>query len=219
VNLPDPARSLSALNAIVDADAAGARGWSLPDLARAYLAGGVRFLQIRAKTEPSGRLLDACDAVVAEARGCGAVVIINDRADLARLARADGVHVGQTDLPPAAVRTLLGPAAIVGLSTHTAAQIDAALAEPISYVAVGPVFGTGTKETGYPPVGLDLVRYAASGGRAGRRLPVVAIGGITLDRATAVLAAGATAVAVIGDLLAGGDPEARAREYVRRLAG
>jgi thiamine-phosphate pyrophosphorylase len=124
------------------------------------------------------------------------------------------VHVGQEDLAPGAVRRLLGDGAIVGFSTHTVAQIEAAVREPISYLAVGPVFGTRTKDTGYEAVGLTLVREATR--RAGT-LPVVAIGGITLENASSVVDAGAAAIAVIGDLLTGADPERRARAFVQRL--
>jgi thiamine-phosphate pyrophosphorylase len=120
--------------------------------------------------------------------------------------------VGQDDLPVEIVRGLLGRDAIVGLSTHDRPQVDAALATSASYVAVGPVFGTSTKDTGYEPRGLDLVRYAA-----GRGKPIVAIGGITLERAPEVMAAGASAVAVISDLLTGDDPEARARAFLAAL--
>jgi thiamine-phosphate pyrophosphorylase len=143
-----------------------------------------------------------------------ASVIVNDRVDLAKMSRAAGVHVGQDDLAPAAARELLGADAIVGYSTHTTAQIEAALTQPISYVAVGPVFGTATKDTGYRAVGLELVRSAAA---LARGLPVVAIGGITLETAPAVLDAGASCVAVIGDLLAGGDPRGRVAAYARTL--
>jgi thiamine-phosphate pyrophosphorylase len=109
---------------------------------------------------------------------------------------------------------------VIGLSTHTGRQIDAAALQPVTYVAVGPVFGTSTKATGYEAVGLDLVRYAAkqlasSSGEAGL---LVAIGGITLDRAVDVIDAGATSIAVITDLIASGDPEARVRAYIVRLA-
>ena len=148
--------------------------------------------------------------------------MVNDRADIARLAGAGGVHVGQEDLSPAAVRTIVGADAVVGLSTHTEAQIDAGVAEPVSYIAVGPVFGTATKKTGYTAVGLDRVRYAAAAIGRGR-FPeggprgVIAIGGITLDLATEVVRAGAAAVAVITDLLATGDPESRVRAYLTRL--
>jgi len=204
------------LQAIVDADVAEAAGWRPADLAARYLEGGARWLQLRAKGLRSGAFLDLCDAVVALAGPCGAVVVVNDRADLARLSGAGGVHVGQDDLPPAAARALVGETGIVGYSTHTPAQLAAARAEPLTYVAVGPVFGTTTKDTGYEAVGLALVRsaVAASGGR-----PLVGIGGITLERAPAVLEAGAAAVAVITDLLAGGDPAARVAAYVTALGG
>lgn len=141
-------------------------------------------------------------------------VIVNDRVDLAVMSRAVGVHVGQDDLAPAVARELMGEAAIIGYSTHTVAQVEGALTQPVSYVAVGPVFGTATKDTGYPAVGLELVRAA---GRLSRGLPVVAIGGITLDTAPAVLDAGASCVAVIGDLIASGDPRGRIAAYVRIL--
>jgi thiamine-phosphate pyrophosphorylase len=205
---------LPTLQAIVDAGAAAARGWPPLDLARAYLEGGARFLQVRAKGLTSGPFLDLCDAVVAAAEPMRAIVIVNDRVDLAKMSGASGAHVGQDDLPVAATRALLGPDAVIGHSTHSTAQIHAALTQPSSYIAVGPVFGTRTKDTGYEAVGLDLVREAARlcGGR-----PVVAIGGITLETAPSVLEAGAACVAVIGDLLATGDPESRVREYCAQL--
>ena len=146
----------------------------------------------------------------------GARLIVNDRADVARLAGADGVHVGQDDLTPADVRRLLDPGCIVGLSTHTTEQLERAIDAPVDYVAIGPVFQTVTKDTGYDPVGLAMVR-AASAIAARRRLPLVAIGGITLDRARSVFDAGAASVAVIGDLLEGGDPERRVRAFIRAL--
>jgi thiamine-phosphate pyrophosphorylase len=205
---------LPPLHAIVDVQAAERAGWAPVDLARAVLDGGARVLQLRAKTLPSSTLLALADDLVRLAGAYDADVIINDRADVARLSDAAGVHVGQDDLPPAAARQLLGPAGIVGYSTHSIAQVLAAVAEPVSYIAVGPVFGTRTKDTGYDPVGLDLVAGAA---RAAAGRPIVAIGGITLDTAQSVLDAGATAVAVISDLLAGGDPAARVDRYVRGL--
>jgi thiamine-phosphate pyrophosphorylase len=142
-------------------------------------------------------------------------VIVNDRADLALLSGADGVHVGQDDLTPSAVRRLLGPNAIIGYSTHTIDQVEAAVLEAASYLAVGPVFGTTTKQTGYDAVGLELVSAAAA--RTNGR-PVVAIGGITLENAMSAIAAGASALAVIGDLLATNDPEGRTRAYLQKLA-
>jgi thiamine-phosphate pyrophosphorylase len=127
---------------------------------------------------------------------------------------AGGVHVGQEDVPPAAARRLLGPDAIVGFSTHTPAQIEAAAREPISYIAIGPVFGTRTKATGYEAVGLDRVKEAVRRS-AGR--PVVAIGGITLATAPDVIAAGAQGVAVIADLLSDGDPAGRVRRVLSAM--
>lgn len=202
------------LYAIVDARTAAAQAWSVPGLAAAYLAGGARWLQVRAAGVATGTLERWCDEIVRMATRTGAAVIVNDRVDVARMSGADGVHLGQHDLPVAAARWQLGPDAIVGLSTHNAAERDDAWPLPLTYVAVGPVFATSTKATGHAPVGLDAVRAAAA--RRPAR-PVVAIGGITLERAPAVVAAGAAAVAVIGDLFAGADPAARVRAYVDAL--
>ena len=207
---------LPRLYAIVDATVAARHGWRPPDLARAYLAAGARLVQVRAQNASGATFLAWCEAVVEAARAHRARVIVNDRADIARLADAAGVHLGQDDLPVRAARALVGAEAIVGLSTHSAAQVDAAVIEPVTYIAVGPVFDTTTKATGRARVGVELVREAVQ--RAGGR-PIVAIGGITLDRAPAVLEAGAAAVAVISDLLSSGDPEGRVRAYVERLEG
>jgi len=205
---------VSPLHAIVDADAASRAGWTPADLARAFLDGGATLIQLRAKQLASGSFLDLCDAVVVLAKPYGAQVVVNDRVDLARLSRAHGVHLGQDDVPPLEARRQLGSAAIIGYSTHTLDQIDQAPLQALSYMAIGPVFATGSKDTGYEAVGLDMVR-AASARSSGR--PVVAIGGITLDRAPAVIAAGASAVAVIGDLLATSDPRQRVQAYLRAL--
>jgi len=204
------------LYVICDADVCRRAGWTLIDFASACLDGGATLLQVRAKHEPSGRLLDDTRAIV-ERASADAQVIVNDRADVARLVGAAGVHVGQEDLAPAEVRSILGEHAIVGRSTHTPAQLDAALAEPISYVAIGPVFATSTKSTGYEALGVAPVREAARRASA-HRMPLVAIGGITLDRAEAVLEQGAASVAVIGDLLVTNDPQARVRAYLHRLS-
>jgi thiamine-phosphate pyrophosphorylase len=206
---------VSRLHAIVDVDAAQRAASSPIDIARAFLEGGARFLQLRAKSLSSSALLELADLVVREGAAAGASVVINDRVDVALLSGAAGVHLGQDDLSPSAARIILGPAAIVGYSTHDVAQIENALRQPSSYIAVGPVFGTTTKATGYEAVGLDLVRKAVS---LAQGRPVVAIGGITLERAPGVIAAGASAVAVIGDLLATGDPRERVRSYLQALA-
>jgi thiamine-phosphate pyrophosphorylase len=204
--------TLPGLYAVLDAEVAAAQGWSLETLARALLDGGARFFQIRGKSLSAGALLAAARAVVSLAAPLGGLVVVNDRPDVSRLAGAAGAHLGQDDLSPADARAVVGPDAILGLSTHTAVQVADAAHEPISYIAVGPIFATRTKYTAYAPVGLDLVRAAATTG-----LPVVAIGGITLDRAADVIEAGATSVAVIGDLLTGGTPSTRAHAFVERL--
>lgn len=206
--------TLPGLYAVLDADVAAAHGWNVPDLARAVIDGGGRLLQVRARRLDGAALLDLCARVVRIAEAVAARVIVNDRADMAVLSGAAGVHVGQDDLPPQAVRRVVGRDAVLGWSTHTGAQLAAARDLPISYVAVGPVFQTATKDTGYAPVGTALVREAVS--RAAGR-PVVAIGGITLERASEVAEAGATSVAVISDLFTGGDPTARTRAFVEAL--
>jgi thiamine-phosphate pyrophosphorylase len=208
--------ALPPLTAIVDEEAAARAGWSAPDLARAFLDGGARLLQLRAKRLSGAEFLAMAKAIVEIGHRGGARVVVNDRADIARLCGADGIHVGQDDLAPGAIRQIVGHDAIVGLSTHTPAQLNAAVSEPITYLAIGPVFGTSTKATGYPALGLDRVSAAAEVSAA-NGLPLVAIGGITLETAPAVIGAGAASVAVISDLLAGGDPAARVRAYLSRL--
>ena len=156
--------------------------------------------------------------MVALARTAGALVIVNDRADIARLSKADGVHVGQDDLRPEEARRVVGATAVIGFSTHSLEQADAAVRAPVDYVAVGPIFGTSTKDTGYKAVGTAMVRDVRSLLDAkGAGTPLVAIGGITLDRAPEVIRAGAQSVAVISDLLSTGDPTARVREYLQTL--
>jgi thiamine-phosphate pyrophosphorylase len=229
---------LPRLYPILDVDLCRERRLEPLAVLAAFLAGGATFLQLRDKSPSTAGRLALADAVVAQAHAAGARVIINDRVDVARLAGADGVHVGQEDLAVDDARRILGPDAIVGLSTHDERQIEAAARTTATYVAVGPIYGTATKETGYSARGLDLVRLAvltlrqspprrrslrqSSGtagqarpaGQAGR--PVVAIGGITLERAPEVLAAGAASVAVISDLLRE-DPATMIRSFRQRL--
>jgi thiamine-phosphate pyrophosphorylase len=127
--------------------------------------------------------------------------------------------VGQEDLDPASARRILGVVAIVGLSTHSPDQVSAAATMAVDYIAVGPIFGTSTKDTGYREVGTAFVSEAAGILRdTGCATPIVAIGGITLERAPEVIRAGAASVAVISDLLSTGDPETRVREYLRALS-
>jgi thiamine-phosphate pyrophosphorylase len=221
--VPSPQSPFTPLYAIVDADVAARAGWTVADLASALLDGGARLIQLRAK-EASGRdFLRWAEQLVDKARPVGVHIIINDRVDVAAMAAADGAHVGQDDLPPRQVREMLGPSGLVGLSTYTDVQLTAGLAEPVSYLAVGPVFTTGTKETGYAAGGLDLVRRAARilAGHATQiratRMPLVAIGGITLEHAADVIRAGADSVAVVSDLLSTGDPAGRVRDFLRAL--
>jgi thiamine-phosphate pyrophosphorylase len=203
------------LYAIVDADVCARAGHEPADVARAFMAGGARLLQLRCKTWDSGAFLDLAHTVVGDARAARATVIVNDRADIAVLSGAHGLHVGQQDLVPADARAVIGSEPILGLSTHTPEQWETAVGAPISYLAIGPVFGSVTKDTGYTAVGLDVVS-AASAAAVPHGLPLVAIGGITLDNARSVIDAGAASVAVISDLL-NGDPEARVRAFLRVL--
>lgn len=204
-----PAGLLPALYPIVDVDLCRMRGRDPVALAAAFADGGARVLQVRQKSGGSGDLLAVCREVIEATRAAGVTVIVNDRADVAVMCGAAGVHVGQDDLPVPAVRRIIGPDRLIGLSTHTSRQVDEALNADIDYLAVGPVFRTATKDTGYDARGLELIRYAAGRGR-----PVVAIGGVTPANAGDVLAAGAAAVAVISDLLSTNDPAARVGEYL-----
>ncbi len=151
---------------------------------------------------PSGSFLAWVAAGVQGVAASGVRIVVNDRADIALLTGADGVHLGQDDLSPRAVRRLLGPRAVIGLSTHTREELEAARDEPADYLAVGPVFETATKADSAPVVSLSGLREARSL-YAG---PLVAIGGISRSRVGAVLAAGADAAAVIS-ALAGSSPE------------
>ena len=196
---------------IIDGDVCAQRGHDPVALAEACLRGGARVLQLRAKQTAGAAILALADALVAAAGRWDALLIVNDRADIARMSAAAGVHVGQDDLPVEDVRRILPAPAVVGLSTHDTHQLEVALRSTADYVAVGPIYDTTTKDTGYGARGLDLIRAAA-----GRGKPVVAIGGITLERAADVAAAGAAALAVISDLLVG-DPEARVRAYLQAL--
>ncbi|MBI4517444.1 MAG: thiamine phosphate synthase [Deltaproteobacteria bacterium] len=184
-------------------------------LAEAMLAAGVRLLQLRVKDQPTWRFVELARAVQARAAAGGATLIINDRADIALLAGAGGVHLGQEDLPPAQARRLLGPAAIIGVSTHNLAQAQAAAAEGVAdYLGFGPIYATTSKSRPDPVQGLAGLRQV----RAGVALPIVAIGGITRATMAEVLAAGADAVAVIGDIVRAPDVRARVEEFLAQLA-
>jgi thiamine-phosphate pyrophosphorylase len=154
--------------------------------------------------------------MAARCRGAGATFIVNDRIDVAALAGAAGVHLGQDDLSPEDAHGILEEGAWIGLSTHNDDQVRAGLETKATYLAAGPAYETGTKEGADPVIGLaGLARAAAAARAAGK--PLVAIGGITLDAAPGVIAAGADSIAVIGDLLSTPDWRRRARDWVRAL--
>lgn len=176
--------------------------------------GGATLVQLREKHLAPREFYREAEEALKEARARGARLVINDRADLALALGADGVHLGQDDLPPDAARGLLGDAAIIGHSTHNVAQAAEAARAPVDYVAVGPVFATSSKENPDPVVGLEGVRLARD--RVGT-LPLVAIGGVTPANARAVLEAGADSVAVISALYADG-PSSVARITRQLLA-
>lgn len=198
-------------------DLVWARGLQPMRVLADWLNAGVTLVQLRAKLLPFGPFLDLAGPMAIACRQAGAHFIVNDRADVARLAGASGVHVGQHDLTPADVRLMLPDSAWIGLSTHTDAQMVAGLDTAATYLATGPVFATGTKAHADPIIGLEGVRRAAGLVKETGR-PLVAIGGIGLETAPAVIAAGAHSVAVISDLLEGGDAATRVRAYLRALS-
>jgi thiamine-phosphate pyrophosphorylase len=194
---------------ILDTDAATRRGVEPANAAAQILEAGAKILQFRHKGFFSRDAFALLERIAALCREAGALLIVNDRADIARLVGA-GVHLGQEDLPPSAVRFITGDAPI-GFSTHNEAQLRAAAAEPADYLAFGPIFGTSSKANPDPVVGLEELRRL----RVLTSRPLVAIGGITRANARYVLEAGADSVAVIGDLLPeDGDLRSRAEEWV-----
>jgi len=177
------------------------------------LRAGVRLIQFRDKSGSSRELFASGRSVADRAREAGAVFILNDRADIACALDADGVHVGQEDLPVESARLLLPAGKWVGCSTHTLAEVREADRSSADYIAFGPVFPTRSKAAPGPVVGLQGLGEA----RKGTAKPLVAIGGITLQNARAAIEAGADSVAVIGDLLQAPDIGARAREFLAAL--
>jgi thiamine-phosphate pyrophosphorylase len=178
-------------------------GLSHLEQVRRLADGGATMIQIREKTAPASEFYRDALEVVAFARERGLRIIINDRVDVAMAVGADGVHLGQHDLPPEEARRLLGNTAIVGFSTHSIEQASRAVAGPVDYIAIGPVFPTSTKAKPDPVVGLDGVRAVRS---AIGDFPLVAIGGIDRETVNGVISAGADSVAIISDLLS--DPDA-----------
>jgi thiamine-phosphate pyrophosphorylase len=190
-------------------DRAAARGRSLDDLLAAVIDGGCRMVQLREKEWPSGRLLPVAERLLARARRAGVTFVVNDRVDLALAVGADGVHLGQEDLPARLARPLLRPAMILGVSTHSVAQAQAARADGADYIAVGSMFPTATKPD-FQLVGPALVRKL----RPDIPVPLVGIGGITPENVAEVIHAGADGVAVISAVCAAPDPAAATRRFL-----
>ena len=204
MTLPTP------LYVVLDRGAAGDR--DLVPLLDAVLAGGCRVVQLREKIMPLSDLYPVARALRRRCREAGCLFIINDRVDLALAVEADGVHVGQDDLPAREARRLLRPGMILGVSTHDESQARRARDDGADYVAVGSMFPTGSK-TGFRLVGPDLLRRV----RPEIRVPLVAIGGITMDNVAEVIRAGADAVAVISAVCASPDPAAAARGFLETI--
>lgn len=181
--------------------------------AQKLMDAGVKLLQYRAKNTAARELWAESRAIADSARQAKCAFIVNDRPDVAYLVGATGVHVGQDDLDVQQARQVIGPDRWVGVSTHNLEQFEKAAASSADYIALGPIFQTGSKANPDPVVGAELLRRV----RALTEKPIVAIGGITLDRAADMLAAGADSVAVISGILKAKDPAAAAREFIRQL--
>jgi thiamine-phosphate pyrophosphorylase len=198
------ARLYLVCGAISDSSSPGER--ALPDLLREAIAGGVGVVQLREKHLPDEELVAVANAARALCERLGALLIINDRPLVAREVSADGVHVGQDDMPVEEVRELVGPDMLIGLSTHAPEEIDAVDAELVDYIGVGPIHETPTKP-GRPAVGLELIRHAAE--RA--PVPFFAIGGIDAGNAPDAIEAGARRLCVLRAIASAEDPSRAAR--------
>ncbi|MEM6702308.1 MAG: thiamine phosphate synthase [Acidobacteriota bacterium] len=208
----DLRREIVPLYVLADAGALGDR--DLADAVEAIAQSGVRWIQLRAKDWPDDRFYSSAERCLRVLEGSSTTLWINDRADLAALLGAGGLHVGQEDLPPAVARRVLDSAVWVGQSTHNLGQMRAAASDDaVDVVAVGPVFETQSKKNPDPTVGLELVRSA----RRETQKPVVAIGGIDSDNAGAALEAGADAVAVISAICGASDLERACRDFLEGL--
>ncbi|MHB8653709.1 MAG: thiamine phosphate synthase [Terriglobia bacterium] len=199
------------LYAIIDPAQTGQH--SLAPVTEVLLAAGVRLIQYRDKRAKSGELFETSRQIADLVRKAQGVFIVNDRADVARVVDADGVHLGQDDLPVELARCVLGEGKWVGYSTHILTQVIEAEKSSADYIAFGPVFPTQSKENPDPVVGLEGLRKA----RQATRKPLVAIGGITAENARAAIEAGADSVAVISNLLKARDIGQRARQFLEVL--
>jgi thiamine-phosphate pyrophosphorylase len=193
-------------------DAGLIRG-SVQEIAGQLIDVGVRMLQYRAKNASAREMLEAATSLAEIARTRGAESFVNDRPDVAYLAGASGVHVGQDDLSVEQARAVMGHGRWVGVSTHNLQQFEEAAASSADYIAIGPIFETATKMNPDPAVGTELIRRV----RPLTTKSIVAIGGIRLNKAADVIEAGADSVAVISDILGARDPAEQARQFIRRL--
>jgi thiamine-phosphate pyrophosphorylase len=193
-------------------DRSATAGRDVADVLDAVIAGGCRMVQLRDKTLPSGLLLPVAERLRARCREAGVTFIVNDRVDVAVAADADGVHLGQEDLPPRAARPLLRRGMVLGRSTHSLAEARTAEAEGADYIAVGSMFATPTKPD-FQLVGPDVLRTIKPTVRA----PLVGIGGITPDNVGEVIRAGADGVAVISAVCGAPDPAAATRRFLEAI--
>jgi thiamine-phosphate pyrophosphorylase len=204
-----PARLLpSPLYAILDSSLT--KGRSPAAILHEFLAGGVKLVQLRAKELSSGEFFALAQEAREMTRDAGAMFIVNDRADIALAVGADGAHLGQDDLPLAAARKILGESKVIGISTHDLAQARDAEQDGADYIGFGPIFGSATKDTGYSPRGLEMLREV----RQAVKIPVVAIGGITEKNVPEVWRAGANAAAIISDLMGAEDVAPKVRRIL-----
>lgn len=185
------------------------------DALKAATDGGARLFQYRDKLSPPKDVYRHAERLRQAAGDVGARFIVNDRCDIALAVDADGVHVGQEDLPVTEARAIMGPSKLIGLSTHTIDQVKAATRSDADYLGFGPVFPTSTKADHEPVVGVEGLRAV----RAVTDRPIVAIGGIGLEQIPAVMAAGADAVAVLSAVWAADDPAAAVAAFIRQLSG
>jgi thiamine-phosphate pyrophosphorylase len=183
------------------------------EIAGQLIGVGVRMLQYRAKNASAREMLETATSLAEIARTRGAGFFVNDRPDVAYLAGANGVHVGQDDLSVEQARAVMGQGRWVGVSTHNLQQFEEAAASSADYIAIGPIFETATKMNPDPVVGTELIRRV----RPLTTKPIVAIGGIRLNKAADMIEAGADSVAVISDILGATDPAEQARQVIRRL--
>ncbi|MGH7259107.1 MAG: thiamine phosphate synthase [Nitrospiraceae bacterium] len=200
--------ALKGLYVILDPEAA--QGWPLLDLLKQAADGGARLFQYRAKTASALAAYQQAVPLRQAAQDCGALFLINDRCDLALAVDADGVHLGQQDLPLPMARAIMGAGKLIGLSTHNDAQVSAATRDGADYLGFGPIFPPSSKRDHEPVVGIDGLRRI----RNLTALPVFAIGGITVESAGRLAAAGADGVAVIAAISQAADVTGTVRSFV-----